>query len=60
MPLQIGARDVAFPRLNAFSFWTFLVGAIIVLIWFCKKGTEGANRFGEPVLPVLDAPANPA
>ncbi len=25
MPLQIGARDVAFPRLNAFSFWCFLV-----------------------------------
>src|SRR6478752_6624397 len=30
MPLQIGARDVAFPRLNAFSYWTFLVGAIIL------------------------------
>jgi uncharacterized membrane protein YhaH (DUF805 family) len=37
-----------------------LVGAIIVLIWFCKAGTPGANRFGEPVLPALDAPANPA
>ncbi|MCS7276579.1 MAG: cbb3-type cytochrome c oxidase subunit I, partial [Dehalococcoidia bacterium] len=24
VPLQIGARDVAFPRLNAFSYWTFL------------------------------------
>ncbi|NIP82997.1 MAG: cytochrome ubiquinol oxidase subunit I, partial [Gemmatimonadetes bacterium] len=23
VPLQIGARDVAFPRLNAFSFWVF-------------------------------------
>lgn len=23
IPLQIGARDVAFPRLNAFSYWTF-------------------------------------
>ena len=29
IPLQIGARDVAFPRLNAFSYWTFLAGAII-------------------------------
>ena len=27
VPLQIGARDVAFPRLNAFSYWTFLAGA---------------------------------
>ncbi len=32
MPLQIGARDVAFPRLNAFSFWVFLAGAIIINI----------------------------
>ena len=30
MPLQIGARDVAFPRLNAFSLWTFLSGALIL------------------------------
>jgi heme/copper-type cytochrome/quinol oxidase subunit 1 len=28
MPLQIGARDVAFPRLNAFSLWTFVAGAM--------------------------------
>src|SRR5699024_4232092 len=28
IPLQIGARDVAFPRLNALSFWIFLFGAI--------------------------------
>ena len=30
VPLQIGARDVAFPRLNAFSFWTFLAGGIVL------------------------------
>jgi cytochrome c oxidase subunit 1 len=30
MPLQIGARDVAFPRLNAFSYWTFLFGALLL------------------------------
>ncbi len=29
LPLQIGAPDVAFPRLNAFSFWLFLFGALI-------------------------------
>ena len=28
MPLQIGAPDVAFPRLNAFSYWLFLFGSI--------------------------------
>jgi len=30
VPLQIGARDVAFPRLNAFSFWLFLFGALFL------------------------------
>ena len=35
VPLQIGARDVAFPRLNALSYWVFLGGAIILnLGWF--------------------------
>ena len=31
IPLQIGARDVAFPRLNAFSFWVFLGGGLFLL-----------------------------
>jgi cytochrome c oxidase subunit 1 len=31
MPLQIGAPDVAFPRLNMFSYWLFLFGGLIVL-----------------------------
>ena len=30
IPLMIGARDVAFPRLNAFSYWTFLFGALLM------------------------------
>ena len=35
VPLMIGARDVAFPRLNAFSFWTFFVGAVLInSAWF--------------------------
>jgi cytochrome c oxidase subunit 1 len=46
MPLQIGARDVAFPRLNAFSFWTFVAGAIIInLGWFLKSGAPDAGWF---------------
>src|SRR3979411_418909 len=31
LPLQIGSPDVAFPRLNAFSYWLYLFGGIIVL-----------------------------
>lgn len=30
VPLQIGARDVAFPRLNAFGYWLFLAGGIVL------------------------------
>ena len=30
VPLQIGARDVAFPRLNAFSYWIYLFGALFI------------------------------
>ncbi len=31
IPLQIGARDVAFPRLNIMSYWIFVLGVIVVL-----------------------------
>jgi cytochrome c oxidase subunit 1 len=42
MPLQIGARDVAFPRLNAFSFWCFLVGGFMLnTSWFLGGGADG-------------------
>ncbi|MGF6816687.1 cytochrome o ubiquinol oxidase subunit 1 [Paraburkholderia atlantica] len=32
VPLQIGARDMAFPFLNAFSFWIFVVGVVLVML----------------------------
>jgi cytochrome c oxidase subunit 1 len=38
LPLMIGARDVAFPRLNAFSFWSFLFGGIFINTgWFMPQ-----------------------
>jgi cytochrome c oxidase subunit 1 len=47
MPLQIGARDVAFPRLNAFSLWTFAAGAIIInLGWFMHDGAPDGGWTG--------------
>ena len=47
MPLQIGARDVAFPRMNGFAFWVFLAGATILNIgWFVKSGAPDAGWFG--------------
>jgi len=44
VPLQIGAPDVAFPRLNAFSYWLFLFGGLTVLSGFLTPG--GAADFG--------------
>ena len=44
MPLQIGAPDVAFPRLNMFGYWLFLFGGLIVAAGFFTPG--GAAAFG--------------
>ncbi len=44
VPLQIGAPDVAFPRLNMFSFYLFLFGSLIALGGFLTPG--GAAAFG--------------
>ena len=46
IPLQIGARDVAFPRLNAFSYWTFLAGAIMLNGSWILGGAPNAGWFG--------------
>lgn len=45
MPLQIGARDVAFPRLNAFSFWTFLAGAVLLNLSWLFQAAETLGWF---------------
>ncbi|MCM3321192.1 MULTISPECIES: cytochrome aa3 quinol oxidase subunit I [Cytobacillus] len=43
VPLQIGARDVAFPRLNALSFWLFFAGAMLFNISFVIGGSPDAG-----------------
>src|SRR4051794_32691742 len=44
MPLQLGAPDVAFPRLNAFSYWLFVFGSVTAVGGFLTPG--GAADFG--------------
>jgi len=44
MPLQIGAPDVAFPRLNAFAYWLFNFGSLIAVAGFLTPA--GAASFG--------------
>jgi len=44
MPLQIGAADVAFPRLNALAYWLYLFGGLITVAGFLTP--QGAAAFG--------------
>src|SRR3984893_6978084 len=46
IPLQIGARDVAFPRLNALSYWIFLLGAISLNFGWVFGGLPNGGWFG--------------
>jgi cytochrome c oxidase subunit 1 len=58
LPLQIGAPDVAFPRLNALSYWFFLLGGIATLVGFATPG--GAAAFGwTGYTPLSDAANSP-
>lgn len=43
VPLQIGARDVAFPRLNALSFWLYFFGAMLFNISFVIGGSPDSG-----------------
>ena len=45
VPLAIGARDVAFPRLNALSYWIFLFGAILMHVSFIVDQVPDAGWF---------------
>jgi len=44
VPLMVGARDMAFPRLNALSYWLFLLGGIVLYASFFAK--QGAAQCG--------------
>jgi cytochrome c oxidase subunit 1 len=46
LPLMIGARDVAFPRLNAFSYWAFLFGGLFLYSSFLFRAAPNGGWFG--------------
>jgi cytochrome c oxidase subunit 1 len=59
IPLQIGARDVAFPRMNALSFWVFLGGGIVLnSAWFLGGGADGGWFNYAPNNGVVFSPTN--
>jgi cytochrome c oxidase subunit I len=45
VPLQIGARDMAFPRLNAFSYWLFLFGGLLLYFGLLNGTPPDAGWF---------------
>ena len=46
IPLMIGARDVAFPRLNAFGYWVVLFGGLFLYSSFLLGGAPNGGWFG--------------
>jgi cytochrome c oxidase subunit 1 len=46
IPLQIGARDVAFPRLNAFSYWVYLLGGLFITLPIFFGAAPDGGWFG--------------
>src|SRR5215208_2588370 len=46
IPLQIGARDVAFPRLNMFGYWVILFGGLFIYSSFFLGGAPNGGWFG--------------
>jgi cytochrome c oxidase subunit I len=56
VPIQIGAPDVAFPRLNAFAYWLFLFGGTLAVAGFITPG--GAADFGWTGYPPLSDAAH--
>jgi len=58
LPLQIGAPDVAFPRLNALTYWLYLGGGLVAFSGFATSG--GAAAFGwTGYVPLSDATYSP-
>ncbi|GAB3444024.1 cytochrome c oxidase subunit I [Phycicoccus ginsengisoli] len=58
MPLQIGAPDVAFPRLNMFAYWLYVFGALIVVGGFFTPGGPAAAGWTS-YAPLSDAANSP-
>ena len=59
LPLQVGARDVAFPRINAFGFWSFLFGALFInTSWILGGAADGGWFMYAPNSSVAFSPSH--
>ena len=55
VPLMIGARDMAFPRLNALSYWFYVLGGLILVLQLLRQGRRRRGRL-DVVRDALDPP----
>src|SRR5690349_2683061 len=59
VPLMIGARDMAFPRLNALSYWLFVLGGVVLLLsFFANHGAASSGWTAYVPLSTLHSPGN--
>ena len=59
VPLQIGARDLAFPRLNAFGYWVYAVGGFFIYTSFFLGGAPDVGWFAySPLTSLSNNPGN--
>jgi cytochrome c oxidase subunit 1 len=58
IPLMVGARDVAFPRLNAFSYWLFLFGSLLLNLSWLFHEAPNQGWFG--YAPLTERAYNPS
>ena len=59
VPLQIGARDVAFPRINAFGLWCFVFGGLFInTSWILGGAADGGWFMYAPNSSVAYSPSN--
>ncbi len=60
VPLQIGARGVAFPRLNQLSYWLYLVGGVTIYASFLYTAPDSGTIALPPLSDAVFSPANGA
>src|SRR3954469_25802464 len=59
VPLMIGARDMAFPRLNALSYWLYALGGVVLFLsFFAKGGPAETGWTGYVPLSTVHSPGN--
>jgi cytochrome c oxidase subunit 1 len=59
VPLMIGARDMAFPRLNALSYWFYFLGGVVLMLsFFAKNGPARGGWTMYTPLSTLHMPGN--